>query len=86
MLPNFSNSWHFWLPAIILFVALVWALAVPIFEAWLDYKGRPREPMEWCHKHGFFRKTHCIPITPTVNVCPTCYLDAIGGAGKVKKP
>lgn len=53
-----------------------------VLTGWLDVKNAPREPMEWCHKHGHFRKGHCLPIAGTL-VCPICYRDAIKGAEKL---
>lgn len=68
--------------AIIIWFLLLAGLTVGVFygSAWLlayvDYKSRPREPMEWCHKHGHFRKGHCLPLAGTL-YCPQCYLEAM---------
>lgn len=46
--------------------------AIP--AAYFEFKERPREPMDWCHRHGFFRKKHALPFF-TTTVCPQCYLE-----------
>lgn len=65
----------------------VWAVYVltAIPQAYLDFKARPREPMEWCGKHGFFRRKHALPFMNTT-ICPRCYMEAWNNAdqGKVK--
>lgn len=71
---------------------IVWLLAAyavyllsAIPQAYIDFKARPREPMEWCHKHGFFRRKHALPFMNTT-ICPRCYMEAWNNAseGKVK--
>jgi hypothetical protein len=64
---------------IVVAALFIYLVIVPLLEGMIEYMSRPREPMEWCHKHGFFRKAQCIPITPTVMICPTCYLESISG-------
>jgi hypothetical protein len=67
---------------------LVWALALwavyvlsGVAQAYLEFKERPREPMGWCHRHGFFRKKHLLPFMSTT-VCPRCYMEAWNNAEK----
>jgi hypothetical protein len=57
-------------------------LVVGVIEAMIDVKRRPREPMFWCHKHGYFRKKHVLPITGVTDVCPICFKEAWDKAGK----
>ena len=67
--------------AILSFLGLV---ILTFVEAILDTKKKPRVEMFWCHKHGYFKKEHCLPLFPemmgTVDgsfVCPTCYKNAV---------
>lgn len=53
--------------------------AIP--QAYAEFKQRPREPMEWCHKHGFYRRKHTLPFMGTT-ICPKCYLEAWNNAPK----
>jgi hypothetical protein len=62
-----------------------------ILEAWLDFKGKPKEPMFWCHLHGPFRKKHCLPLFPELQgtaensfICPTCYYEKVFKDPKVR--
>jgi hypothetical protein len=55
-----------------------------ILEAVLDFYNRPKVPMFWCHKHGYFKMEHCLPLFPDMGgtaqnsfVCPTCYREAV---------
>jgi hypothetical protein len=68
-----------WHKAIVVVVVMLAAYAVYILsaipQAWLEFKERPREKMEWCHKHGFYRRKHVLPFMGTT-VCPRCYLEA----------
>ena len=53
---------------------IVWTLCGPL-EALIDVKRRPRKPMEWCHKHGYFLRDHALPFM-TTTICPICYREA----------
>lgn len=55
-------------------------------EAYAEFKSRPREPMDWCSKHGFFRQKYALPVpgVPTVKMCPTCFWDSLQNS--VKEP
>lgn len=57
--------------------------AVP--QAYAEFKERPREPMEWCYKHGYFRKKHTLPFMGTT-ICPRCYMEAWNNADSGKVP
>jgi hypothetical protein len=70
---------------VIIGIIILWIIlaGTAVLEAWLDFDGRPKEPMFWCHKHGAFRKIHALPLFPELQgtadnsfVCPTCYRDA----------
>jgi hypothetical protein len=43
----------------------------------VDHRRKARVPMEWCHKHGYFRAEHCLPLAGKNYVCPRCYVEAI---------
>ncbi len=59
---------------VVLVVGAVYILsAIP--QAYAEFKTRPREPMQWCHQHGYFRKKHVLPFMGTT-VCPRCYMEA----------
>ena len=66
---------HLWILPVgaLCLYALYILSAIP--AAYMDFKGRPREPMEWCHKHGFFRRKHALAFMSTT-VCPRCYMEA----------
>jgi len=78
----FFHHWIWWFA---LFITYVFAGSVTaILEAVLDFKQAPREPMEWCHKHGYFRKIHTLELFPDLggtaansHVCPTCYKEMV---------
>ena len=57
-------------------VAVVALFVIAYIDAWSDVKNRPREPMEWCHIHGPFRRGHSLPFFGTT-ICPRCYKDAL---------
>lgn len=59
---------------IIVAAFVVW-LGTGAVEGYWDAQKRPAEPMEWCHKHGFFRKKHVLEFMDTT-VCPRCYQEA----------
>jgi len=47
-------------------------------DAWTETKSRPRVAMEWCTKHGAYKKEHAIPLPGTVSgMCPRCYQEAL---------
>lgn len=63
---------------------LVFLIGLAVFAIWLitgvvegvlDAQKRPTEPMEWCYKHGFFRKKHVLEFMGCT-VCPRCYYQA----------
>jgi hypothetical protein len=59
-------------------VAVVIMCLFAFAGAWAEVKSRPRESMEWCHKHGHFRKGHALRLPGTEAViCPRCYMGAI---------
>jgi len=60
--------------SILIAILLVW-IGSGALEGYMDAKQRPAEPMEWCHKHGFFRKKHVLDFMETT-VCPRCYYEA----------
>lgn len=47
-------------------------------EGYIDFKNKPREPMEWCTKHGHFRKQDCIEWSPGQKICPMCWQETMG--------
>jgi hypothetical protein len=55
--------------------------AIP--AAYMEFKGRPREKMEWCNKHGLIRRQHALPFMSTT-ICPRCYMEAWNQADKGK--
>lgn len=57
-------------------------IASAVVGGYVQVKTAPREEMMWCHKHGHYRKGHCLPIGGTL-VCPTCYLGALKEADNV---
>jgi hypothetical protein len=68
---------------LILFVLGV-AVVSTVVEAYVDFKNKPREPMFWCHKHGYFRMKHTLPLFPELggkaensHMCPTCYYETV---------
>lgn len=72
--------YHYHIAVILLVVSLILAAIVlaaftGMIEAYLDVRARPKEEMEWCHKHGYFRKKHCL-VFMGVTVCPMCYKDS----------
>ena len=69
---------------VLIAVVCLWLILVPLLQAYADFKARPREPMDWCPKHGMFRQQHSLPVpgVPTVKMCPTCFLNSISKAGK----
>lgn len=55
-----------------------------MFDAYMEFKETPTEPMEWCNKHGAFRRSNTLPLFPELggtaanaNVCPSCYYEAV---------
>lgn len=46
-------------------------------SGYLEHKGRPREEMYLCDKHGAFRKSHALFITPEVPYCPQCFSERL---------
>ena len=76
---------HLWVAAIVALVGYAIYILSAIPQAFVDFKARPREPMEWCHKHGFFRRKHALAFMSTT-ICPRCYMEAWNNAdsGKVK--
>lgn len=64
---------------LVAFVVLVFVVA-PAFEGYLDFKNKPREPMEWCPRgHGHFRKKDCIEWSPGQLICPQCWIETMQG-------
>lgn len=65
-----------WLTLVVITLAflIVW-LGSGAVEGYMDAKRRPAEAMEWCHKHGAFRKKHVLEFAETT-VCPRCYYEA----------
>jgi hypothetical protein len=64
---------HWWVW--VLLGLMVVYLGSAVVEAFVDIRGRPTEPMAWCHKHGMFRKKHVLPWMGT-EICPMCYYSA----------
>ena len=65
-------------------LVIVSQIGIVMLDAWLEIKKAPTEPMSWCHKHGYFRKQHTLPLFPELggtaenaNFCPTCYYDMV---------
>lgn len=89
---NFPVSYLIGISEILLVAIAIWLtllLLHAIAGGWVDGKERirtsPREPMEWCHKHGFFRLKHVLTLPiggTTVTICPKCYLQSIQQAQK----
>jgi len=78
----FLHHWYWWASLGVVYV--VFLAATSILGAYVDFKNAPREPMEWCHKHGHFRKVHTLQLFPELggtaansNVCPTCYYEVV---------
>lgn len=69
-------------------VAITWVFVVvsAYLEAYAEFKSRPREPMDWCPKHGYFRQKYSLPIpgVPTVRMCPSCFYHSLSES--VKEP
>lgn len=65
----------FWDAAIVLLAGYGVYILSAIPQAYAEFKTRPREPMSWCHHHGYFRKKHVLPFLGTT-VCPRCYMEA----------
>lgn len=65
-----------WITIVVILITcfLVW-IGTGVVEGFMDAKKRPAEPMEWCYKHGFFRKEHVLQFMD-VTVCPRCYHEA----------
>lgn len=59
--------------------------AIP--AAYAEFKGKPREKMEWCSKHGLIRRQHALPFM-TTTICPRCFREAWNAAerGELGKP
>jgi hypothetical protein len=69
---------------IVIILAFGIAAGSAILEAWLEVRKRPKEEMFFCHKHGQFRKKHCLPLFPELGgkaqnsfICPSCYRDIV---------
>jgi hypothetical protein len=76
---------HHWI-LVCIFIILIFATAAgtAVLEAYIDFKGKPKEEMFWCTKHGYFRKQHCLPLFPELGgtaensfICPTCYYQTV---------
>lgn len=68
----------------IIFLILAIAVGSAIVEAYVDVKNKPREPMFWCNKHGYFRMKHTLPLFPELggkaqnsHMCPSCYHETV---------
>lgn len=74
---------HGWIAGLMIGVPAVIWVGAAVVQGYADFKSKPREPMEWCHKHGAFRKKHALLFHETT-VCPRCYHEAWNNAGGKK--
>lgn len=76
-------SWH-WFLLLAILIWIVW-VGSGAMEGYMEFKSRPREAMEWCHRHGYFRKEHVMQVDGMTTICPVCWREAWVKAGKEKK-